>query len=98
MGLLNLSYTNNTFGIDLVRESRPYAYFCSDEQVGCINDEFYLVYRTNGPQTLYRLKHQEKRNYLEVYPQRANSMRDYAFSMLQGAQWMMKNRKTVFPN
>ena len=98
MGLLNLSYTNNTFGIDLRRESRPYAYFCSDEQVGCINDEFYLVYRMNGPETLYRFKNLEKRNYLEVYPQVANSMRDYAFSMLQGAQWMVKNRKTGVGN
>jgi len=97
MGIMNIPYVNNTFGIDLAKETRPYAYFCADEEIGCVGEEFYLVHRMNGPETLYRFKNEEKRNYAGVYPALADSMRNYAFSMLQSAQWMVKNRKTGFP-
>jgi phosphoglycerol transferase MdoB-like AlkP superfamily enzyme len=96
MGLLNQNYTNNTLGIDLLRESRPFAFFCSDDAIGCVNQEYFLVSRKNGVEDLYHFNNEETRNYIDEKSALADSMRTYAFSMLQGAQWMVKNNKTMY--
>jgi phosphoglycerol transferase MdoB-like AlkP superfamily enzyme len=94
MGILNLSFINNTLGIDLVKEERPYIYFSADDRIGCLSKEFFYVYRTNGIESLYRYKTNETKNYLTEYSFTVDSMRTYAFSMLQASQWLIKNGKT----
>jgi phosphoglycerol transferase MdoB-like AlkP superfamily enzyme len=96
MGLLNQDYLNNTLGIDLLKENRPYAFFSSDDAIGVVNQEFFLVSRRNGIEALYRIKDDDLRNYLTEYPSLADSMRTYARSMLQSAQWLVKNNKTRY--
>jgi phosphoglycerol transferase MdoB-like AlkP superfamily enzyme len=94
MGLLRMDYVNNTFGVDLRREERPCIFFTSDDKIGCLNREFFLVHREDGLESLYRYRAAESDNYLDQYPATADSLRTYAFSMLQGAQWMIENKKT----
>jgi phosphoglycerol transferase MdoB-like AlkP superfamily enzyme len=93
MGLMNLSYVNNTMGVDLLKEKRPYIYFTADDKIGCIDKDFYFIHRMNGNESLYRYKDQSTDNYLEQYKMRADSMRSYAYSMLQTAQSMVENEK-----
>ena len=38
-GLLNIPYENNSLGIDLLKEQRPYAVFSTDDKLGCISNE-----------------------------------------------------------
>jgi len=94
MGLLNISYVNNTFGIDLRKEKRPYIYFSADDKIGCLNNDWYWEYHTDGSQSLYKYQNYDSKDYLSANKIKADSMKTYVFSMLQCAQWMIKHGKT----
>ncbi|MEI6696112.1 MAG: sulfatase-like hydrolase/transferase [Bacteroidota bacterium] len=94
MGLLGFPFVNNTAGIDLLNESRPFMYFSADDKIGCSNDTFFYVYRINGKESLYKYKKQDTHDYLAQYKMLADSMKAYSFSMLQASQWMIQNKKT----
>ena len=92
MGVLGMSYINNTPGIDLLREERPFIYFCIDENTGCINNEYYLIMRKNGDTSLYRYHERSTKNYLPEMQSLADSMKTYAESNLQTVQDMILHR------
>lgn len=92
MGLLNKPFVNNTLGINLLTESRPYIYFSDDDKIACLNAEYFYVYRKNGPHSLYRWKMNDTYNYLASYPKITTSMRNYAFQMIQTSQYMIDNQ------
>jgi phosphoglycerol transferase MdoB-like AlkP superfamily enzyme len=94
LGLLDIPYVNNTLGVDLLKEPRPFAYFCADDKVGVINDKYYLILRENGPASLYEYRKKDINDRLAQHRALADSMRDYAYSMMQAAQWMIENKKT----
>jgi phosphoglycerol transferase MdoB-like AlkP superfamily enzyme len=93
MGLLNLSYVNNTFGIDLIKERRPFIYFCSDDKVGCLNHEYFLVIRSEENESLYHYRSLDPRDHISSRKVLAAEMKTYCLSMLQASQWMLENRK-----
>ena len=94
MGLLGYKYVNNTPGVDLLKEYRPFMFFSADDKIGCTNQEFFYVYRTNGNESLYKYKNQDTHDYLPQHKAIADSMKTYSFSMLQASQWMKNNKKT----
>ncbi len=96
MGILNISYINNTLGIDLLKENRPYIYFCGDDKMGCLNHDYFLVMRNNGHQSLYHYRDLDNRDYLQINKGLASRMKSYCGSMLQTTQWMIRNQKVGF--
>ncbi|HPO63773.1 MAG TPA: sulfatase-like hydrolase/transferase [Candidatus Kapabacteria bacterium] len=98
MGLLNFNYINNTFGIDLNKEKREFIYFCTDDNIGCINNEFLYIYRKKGKESLYNYKENSAVDLINQLNVKADSMRTYCFSALQTAEWQIKNKKTGKPN
>lgn len=97
MGLLKLDYINNTLGIDLRTEKRPFAFFTADNKIGVLNRDFFLVIRKDGPTTLYKYPSKDVNNYLDNYPQIVDSMQTYAYSMLQVTQFLIERKKTNLP-
>jgi len=97
MGLLNIPYVNNTMGVDLFREKRPYMHFSADNKIGCIDENFFYVIRDNKIESLYKYRTNDTKNYLANEKQHADSMKNYAFSMMQTTQWMLLNKKTAVP-
>lgn len=93
-GILDLEYTNNTFGVDLLKQQRPYAYFSSDDKLGCIDDQYYYIYRTNGEASLHQYRTQNPANMIKEFPEIAKSMKNYVVSMTQASKWMISNGKT----
>jgi len=91
-GLEGGSYTNNTLGIDLLRDSRPYMYFSQDDKVAVANTTQLYIWRKSGPESLLGLA--DGKEYLPNNRAMADSMKQYAFSMIQTAQWMLYNKKT----
>jgi phosphoglycerol transferase MdoB-like AlkP superfamily enzyme len=76
MGLLGYSYVNNTAGIDLLNEKRPYMYFSVDDKIGCVNDSLFYIYRTNGKESLFKYKKGETKDYIADYKYIAIEMRN----------------------
>jgi phosphoglycerol transferase MdoB-like AlkP superfamily enzyme len=93
MGLLNIPYINNTLGIDLLREERPFIFFCSDDKMGCLNDSHFLVIRGWKNESLYCYKNGNTRDYINIKKKLRKRMRKYLFTMLQVTAWMIKHRK-----
>lgn len=93
MGLLKFSYLNNTLGVDLLKEQRPYIYFSADDKIGVLNDSLYLIINNQGNESLFKYKNGDKSNYINGYRDTANKMKQYAFSNIQTAQYLVKNNK-----
>lgn len=93
LSMLFEDYQNNTLGIDLQREKRPYAYFSADDKIGVLSENYFYVYHTNGMENLYRLTDDNANNCMEEQKHLADEMRDYAFSMIQYSQYMLEQKQ-----
>lgn len=94
MSALKQSYINNTTGINLLAEKRPYAFFSQDNRLCVINDEFYLVIYKSGKESLFQYKNNLTENVASQHTELVNDMKKYAYSFLQTTQWMIENKKT----
>ncbi|MBI4651940.1 sulfatase-like hydrolase/transferase [Candidatus Desantisbacteria bacterium] len=93
MGILKIPYINNTLGINLNCEKRPFAFFSADDKLGCLNEKYFLIIRNNNKESLYRYKTKEVVDCIKEEPDLVNEMKRYSYSMLQTAQWLIENRK-----
>lgn len=98
MGLLKLPYINNTLGIDLLNESRPYIIINDDNKIGVLDNEYFLIMKEGENLKLYKYKTHDKHNYSEEYPDKATDMEKYAKSNLQVYQDMMTKNLTYIKN
>jgi phosphoglycerol transferase MdoB-like AlkP superfamily enzyme len=94
MGLLNITYINNSLGVDLFREHRPMMYFSADDKLGCLNEKYFLIMHTKTDlEYLLKYTENEQTDYRNDFPAVAETLRTYAKSMVQTAQWMITNKK-----
>lgn len=78
MGLLGLPYESNTIGMDLMKQSRRYAFFCNDDHLGCSDDVWLYDYNLSAEKEfLYRLPEEEDLSM--KHSDILDSMRTYAF-------------------
>lgn len=95
MGLLNYTYNNNTMGIDMLKEKRPYMYFTSDDMMGCIDNQYFYIYNPiNKTQKLFDFKENSQVNLFKEREALADSMHNYATSMLISTDYLLKNKLT----
>jgi len=94
MGLLNRSYTNDSFGIDLLKEERPCMFFASNNQLGCIDDNYFYVRDLDiDTDLLYDLRSGQLDNRMEKQPEIAEKLKEYAVSMMVSAYFLIKSKK-----
>ena len=96
-GLFNFSYINNSLGLDLYKQKRKYAYFGSDNKFAVIDDKYFLLYRSKNNISLYKYVNNSKIDLYNENKLKADSMCNYGFSMLQSAQYIIKN-KIAYPS
>jgi phosphoglycerol transferase MdoB-like AlkP superfamily enzyme len=95
MGLLNISYTNNSLGIDLLKEKRSCMFFVSDNRLGCINDEYFYVRNLiSNTDFLYDQHSEQTENISEKLSDITADMKNYAVSMMITADYLINNNKT----
>ena len=87
---------NNTLGVDLLHQRRPYAYFSADDKIGVLDREYFYVYRTSQRRaSLYRYCDDDPVDYIDIDSARVAPMRRYAFSMIQESQQMLLEQRTA---
>lgn len=91
IGMLNLPYINSTMGIDLLLESRSFAYFTDDNNIGVLSDRFFLIKNRDGGIKLHEYKTRSIKNFADDYPEVVDSMLTYTHSMLQSTQYIIEN-------
>ncbi len=92
MSLLNLSYTNNSFGVNLFKEERKFLPFTYDDELGCISKDCFCIQQKEKT-TLFRLWNDERCCDMMGDPQRSDSMITFTKAALQTMQSMIKNRQ-----
>ncbi len=94
MGILNLPYCNNTLGIDLLREKRPYILINDDDKIGVLDTNQYLIFSPKTESKLFNYNNIDLTNYINKYKDKAIEMEDYAKANMQVFQYMQLNNKT----
>jgi phosphoglycerol transferase MdoB-like AlkP superfamily enzyme len=93
MGILNQKYINNTLGINLLSETRPYIFINFDNMLGVIDQEYLLILKADNENALYSYRNNDKKNYLSEKQQLVLDMKEYNFSNLQVFQYLMHSEK-----
>ena len=89
LDVLHISFTNNSLGISLRQHKRPYAFFTADDKVGCLDENYFYVYHTDRPPSLYvDYPTQRRTEPLARHPHQVDRMRHYALSMMNVATRM----------
>ena len=95
LGMLFPDDENNTFGLDLQRQTRMYAFFSADNKIGVLDTAFFYRYRTaDGNEALYRYRDGDAEDVIETQREKVESMRNYGLGMIQHAFDRLKNKKT----
>lgn len=94
MGLLNRGYLNNTLGIDLLTENRPYALLNDDDKIGVLDSEYLLIMKPGEASKLYHYTNLDRTNYARNYPDKVRGMEAYAKSQMQVFQDMLIRKQT----
>jgi len=87
------SYINNTFGINLLKDRRPYIVFSADDKLACMNDSLLYVFRTNAWHSIYKYKNGDPTDYVNFFPKQIDTMRAIGISWVQTSQWMIEQDK-----
>jgi phosphoglycerol transferase MdoB-like AlkP superfamily enzyme len=91
-GALNLSFTNNTFGLNILKEKHPFVYFTADDKIGCVSDDGYFFYELMSQKTK-RLRKYRDLDQNDYYPSRktkADSLERSAKLMLEAAEYFIR--------
>lgn len=95
MGILNLPYTANHFGIDLRRQKRPFACIMNVSGYAILDNEWMMLYKKNtGEKLLYKYRDKDITNHISTQPERANNMDLYGKQMWQTTQYLLDKRAT----
>ncbi len=97
LGILNRSYVDNGLGVDLLRAGRPFAFFASDDKIGCVDQTHFYVKRMKAGESLYSYREGDTHDVLADDRELADRMRDYAVSMIEAAQWLVEQGKAGPP-
>ena len=94
LGLLRISYTQNDFGVDLLKEKRPYMYFTADNLIGVRDSSRLYLYLPDSRQEL-RYRTQGRTVQAAEDDSVFRDMKHYGFSMLQCAETMVQRGQTL---
>ncbi|MBK6966255.1 MAG: LTA synthase family protein [Bacteroidales bacterium] len=91
MGILKQPWINNTSGIDLLKDERPYIMVNSIDSYGVIGKEFFLIVKHDGSSKLFRYRNGSMKDYTLQYPEIKRQMDEYARCNLQVFQYINDN-------
>jgi phosphoglycerol transferase MdoB-like AlkP superfamily enzyme len=96
MGILNQPYVNNTLGLDLLKENRPYIFINHEDKFGVLDREYLLILKKEGGKALYKYRDNDKQDYQIEYAAKVREMEDYIYANLQVFQFLMRSDKRFY--
>lgn len=100
LGLLGVEYTQNNFGIDLLREERPCIFYTADNLIAARDTEYLYIHDPKtGQEFCYAVEGEQLRALADeersaVAP-RIEALRGYCFAMLQCTEAMVAAGETT---
>lgn len=93
MGILKQPWINNTSGIDLLNEQRPFIFVNSIDNYGVIGRKFFLIVKHDGSSALYIYRYGSMKDYSQKFPEIKKQMDEYARCNLQVFQYINDNKR-----
>jgi phosphoglycerol transferase MdoB-like AlkP superfamily enzyme len=92
MGIIGGNYSNQTFGINILKEKHPYVVFSADDKIGCVDNNGYYFYKTltNGETYLRKYKNLDPINYNLQLKQKADSMEKNMMQIYNSANYFIR--------
>lgn len=91
LSLLNIEYINTTLGINLFEQKHSAVFFTADDRIGCIDETYYWLQRSDGRESLYRHQNLDFTEFIKSQKAKADSLKTHAYYMLQSAQYLYSN-------
>ena len=87
IAMLPIQWENPTFGLNLLTQQRPYAYFCNDDKIGIIDNKYFYIYRTaEGIESLHLNADTLATDILSTSTRpKADLMKKYGLGLIQAA-------------
>ena len=94
LGLLQIPYTQNNFGIDLLREQRPAAFYSADKTMAARDSSRLYVYdHDTKREYCYALQGGQPRP--TAFSPEFESLKSYVLAQLQAADWLVQQGQTT---
>lgn len=94
LGFLGIGYTQNNFGVDLLNEQRPCMFFTADNMIGARNEKGLYIYVPESEQEFRYFIKEGQLHHTSPEPI-TDSLKNYAFSMLQATEYLVKQQLTT---
>ena len=93
LGLLGISYTQNNFGVDLLKEQRPCIFYTADNLIAARDSaRLYMHAPETGQEFCYSVQNGKPKS--SSYDTNFGFLKEYVFSMLQATEQLVKEGKT----
>ncbi|MEG0795064.1 MAG: sulfatase-like hydrolase/transferase [Odoribacter sp.] len=97
LGILNVKYVQNNFGVDLRKEKRPCMFFTADNMIGARNDSYFYIYSPENKQEFLYVTENGRLRQTKNQIMR-DSLKNYVFSMLQATENLTEQQLTTDKN
>ena len=93
LGLLGISYTQNNFGVDLLKEQRPCIFYTADNLIAARDSaRLYMHAPETGQEFCYSVQNGTLNS--SSFDTNFEFLKEYVFSMLQATEQLVKEGKT----
>jgi len=98
MGIIGANYTNQTFGINILKEQHPYVVFSADDKIGCVDNNGFYYYKTlsNGESYLRKYKNLDPINYKSQFKQKADSIEKNMMQIYESANYFIRKNNFLY--
>ena len=94
LGMLGISYTQNNFGVNLLKERRPAMFYTADNTVAARDSSHLYVYDP-AVQREFCYDTSDGTPKPAAMSEPYNQLKSYCFSMLQATEWMVQQGMTL---
>ena len=92
--LLGISYTQNNFGINLLKEERPCIFYTADNLIAARDSSHLYIHSPETGQAFCYIQ-QEGKWHSTQYDASFKTLKEYVFSMLQATEQLVKEGRTT---
>ena len=95
LGMLGISYTQNNFGIDLLKEKRPCIFYTADNLIAARDTSRLYIHSPETGQEFRYAKTADGKWLPSAADDRFEALKQYVFPMLQAAEELVREGKTT---
>ena len=98
MGIIGGTYTNSTFGINILKEKHPFVVFSADDKIGCVDSSglYYYKILSNDQVYLRKYKNLDPENYVSRYKNKTDSMQRNMMRIYESANYIIRKDHFLF--